>query len=69
MDEEVIFTCKTCGSHDLKVTHEFDVSNGSYTEHWREWGPLDDDHHFSYDDREKMSNSVDNDVENQTRVN
>ncbi len=48
-----LFTCPNCGNHGLIVTHEYTLDYGQYHEYWREWGPLDNDHHWEYDDSEK----------------
>jgi len=53
------FTCKTCGGHNLTVTHAWSTLAGPESESWREWGPLEADHLWRYDYREKIENDED----------
>ena len=48
------FTCKTCGGHDLTVTHIWSILTGNDDETWQEWGTLKADHHWHYDYKEKI---------------
>lgn len=48
------FNCKTCGNTELIVTHEYTIVYHDGGETWREWGPLDDDHHWDYEESEKL---------------
>ncbi len=48
-----LFTCHTCGSHNLVVEHTYTVAHGPHLTTIFEWGPLDDDHHWEYIDEEK----------------
>ena len=48
------FTCKTCGGHSLTVTHTWTILAGPDCETWQEWGPLEADHLWHYDDKEKI---------------
>jgi hypothetical protein len=48
------FICKTCGGHDLTVTHIWSILAGNDSESWQEWGPLEADHHWHYDYKEKI---------------
>ena len=48
------FTCKTCGGHDLTVTHFWSVLTGTSSENWREWGPLEANHLWHYEYKEKV---------------
>jgi hypothetical protein len=57
------FTCKECGSHNLIVTHAWNILAGANSERWQEWGPLKDDHHWQYEFREKIEDDVENEVE------
>jgi hypothetical protein len=50
------FTCKTCGGHELTVTHIWRIFAGTDSESWLEWGPLEADHHWHYDYKEKIEN-------------
>ena len=33
------FTCKTCGGHELIVTHIWNILAGNNSQRWQEWGP------------------------------
>ena len=57
------FTCKTCSSHDLTVTHVWSILAGTDSESWQEWGPLEADHHWHYDCKEKIENKEDEEGE------
>ena len=48
------FTCKTCGSHELTVTHVWNLLSGNTSESWKEWGPLEAGHHWHYEFKEKL---------------
>jgi hypothetical protein len=48
------FTCKTCGGHSLTVTHTWNVLAGNDSETWQEWGPLEADHLWHYNYKEKI---------------
>jgi hypothetical protein len=48
------FTCHECGGHQLNVTHEWNILAGPESESWQEWGPLEDDHLWSYKFKEKI---------------
>ena len=48
------FTCKTCGGHDLTVTHVWSILAGNDSEKWQEWGPLKADHLWQYNFKEKI---------------
>ena len=48
------FTCKSCGDHSLTVTHVWSTLAGSNSENWQEWGPLEADHLWHYDYKEKI---------------
>jgi len=58
-DHGIKFTCKTCGSHNLVVTHVWSTLAGSESESWREWGPLEADHLWRYDYQEKIEKDED----------
>ena len=58
-----VFTCKTCGGHELIVTHTWNVEAGNDSESWREWGPLKEDHHWQYAFKEKVEENADNEVQ------
>jgi hypothetical protein len=57
------FTCKKCGSHELTVTHIWNIQAGNDSESWREWGPLKDDHHWQYEFKEKIQANADDEVQ------
>jgi hypothetical protein len=48
------FTCKTCGSHKLTVTRVWEILAGPDSETWQEWGPLEADHHWRFEFKEKI---------------
>jgi len=48
------FTCKTCGGHSLTVTHVWNILAGPDSENWQEWGPLEPDHLWRYEFKEKV---------------
>jgi hypothetical protein len=53
------FTCKTCGSHSLIVVHVWNILAGPDGETWQEWGPLEADHLWRYDNKEKLVDESD----------
>jgi hypothetical protein len=53
------FTCKTCGGHDLNITHVWSILAGDNSENWQEWGPLEVDHRWHYDFKEKIEKTDD----------
>jgi len=57
------FTCKTCSSHKLTVTHVWNILAGPESESWREWGPLKADHLWRYDFKEKVEQDEDEEDE------
>jgi hypothetical protein len=57
------FTCKTCGSHDLNVTRIWTILAGPVSERWQEWGPLEADHHWQYEFKERVHKNPDDAVE------
>jgi hypothetical protein len=57
------FTCKTCGGHNLIVTHIWSILAGANSERWQEWGPLKEDHHWQYEFKEKIEENADDEVE------
>lgn len=57
------FTCKTCGGQNLTVTHIWTTLAGPITESWQEWGPLNDDHFWQFEFKEKIEKNADDDVE------
>jgi hypothetical protein len=48
------FTCKTCGSHKLTVTRVWHILAGPESESWQEWGPLEADHLWHFEFKEKI---------------
>jgi hypothetical protein len=57
------FTCRKCGSHNLVVTHVWNIQAGPDSERWREWGPLKDDHHWHYEFKEEVQANEDDEVQ------
>ena len=57
------FTCNTCGGHNLTVTHVWNILAGPVSEAWQEWGPLQADHLWRYDFKEKIEKGADKDEE------
>ncbi len=48
------FTCKTCGGHRLTVSRFWTILAGPDSESWHEWGPLEADHHWHFEFKEKV---------------
>jgi hypothetical protein len=57
------FICKTCGSHKLTVTRVWSILAGPDSERWQEWGPLEADHLWHYEYKEKIEQNEDDEVE------
>jgi hypothetical protein len=57
------FTCKTCGGHILTVTRVWNILAGPVSERWQEWGPLEADHLWHYEYKEKIEQESDNEEE------
>jgi hypothetical protein len=55
------FTCKTCGGHELTVSRIWTVLAGPDTENWQEWGPLEADHLWHFEFKEKIEKEGDDD--------
>jgi len=55
------FTCKTCGGHNLTVSHIWTILAGPDTETWQEWGPLDTNHHWQFEFKEKVEKEKESD--------
>jgi hypothetical protein len=53
------FTCKTCGGHKLNVTRVWKILAGPDSERWQEWGPLEADHHWRFEFKEKVDEEKD----------
>jgi hypothetical protein len=62
-DIESKFTCKSCGGHNLIVTHIWNNLAGADSENWQEWGPLKDDHHWQFQFKEKIEEKPDREVQ------
>ena len=54
------FTCKKCGAHQLTVTRVWHILAGPESETWQEWGPLEANHHWRFEFKEKIT-KVEND--------
>jgi hypothetical protein len=48
------FTCKTCGGHTLTVTRVWTILAGPDSESWQEWGPLEANHLWRFEFKEKI---------------
>jgi hypothetical protein len=48
------FTCKTCGAHKLTVTRVWHILAGPDSERWQEWGPLEVNHLWHFEFKEKI---------------
>jgi hypothetical protein len=57
------FTCKTCGAHSLTVTHVWSILAGPEGEKWQEWGPLEPDHLWHFEFKEKIEDDPDDEDE------
>jgi hypothetical protein len=57
------FTCTSCGGHNLIVTHVWSILAGVNSERWQEWGPLNDNHHWQFQFKEKIEENPDNEVQ------
>ena len=57
------YTCKTCGDHNLTVTRIWTILAGLASERWQEWGPLEADHHWHYEFKERVEENPDDEVE------
>jgi hypothetical protein len=58
-NQTYLFTCKSCGGHKLIVNHIWSILAGIESERWQEWGPLEDNHHWQYDFKEKIEENAD----------
>jgi hypothetical protein len=61
--QDLIFTCKKCGGHNLVVTHVWSLLAGVESERWQEWGPLKDNHHWQFEFKEKIEEKADHEVQ------
>jgi hypothetical protein len=57
------FTCEICGGHQLNVTRVWNVLAGLDSESWQEWGPLEADHHWRVEFKEKIEKEKGEDEE------
>jgi hypothetical protein len=48
------FTCKTCGARKLTVTRVWEILAGPDSETWQEWGPLEANHLWRFEFKEKI---------------
>jgi hypothetical protein len=55
------FTCKTCGGHEITITHVWNILSGTDSESWQEWGPLEANHLWHYDYKEKIEKKEEED--------
>jgi len=57
------FTCKTCGGHTLSVTRVWTILAGPESESWQEWGPLEANHLWRFEFKEKIEKEKGKDKE------
>jgi hypothetical protein len=57
------FTCKTCGDHKLTVTRIWTILAGPDSERWQEWGPLEADHRWHFEFKERVEKKPYKEVE------
>jgi hypothetical protein len=57
------FTCKTCGGHGISLTHVWSIQAGPEIERWQEWGPLEAEHHWHFEFRERVQEKTDDEVD------
>jgi hypothetical protein len=57
------FTCKTCGGHNLTVYRVWSILAGPDSETWQEWGPLEADHFWHFEFKEKVQENLEGEVE------
>jgi hypothetical protein len=62
-DQPWEFTCATCGGHKLTVYRVWNILAGPESETWQEWGPLEADHTWVFEFKEKVENDKDDEVE------
>jgi hypothetical protein len=53
------FTCKTCGGHSLTVSRTWTILAGPDSESWQEWGPLEANHLWHFEFKEKIEKEKD----------
>ena len=56
------FTCKTCGAHKLTVTRVWHILAGPDSETWQEWGPLEANHLWRFEFKEKITKAENDEV-------
>ncbi len=56
------FTCKTCGAHKLTVTRVWHILAGPDSETWQEWGPLEANHLWRFEFKEKINKAENDEV-------
>lgn len=57
------FTCKTCGGHNLIVSHVWIISTAGASVRWKEWGALKDNHQWQYLFREEVGENTAGDLQ------
>ena len=57
------FTCKTCGGHRLNVSRVWTILAGPDSEIWQEWGPLEANHLWRFEFKEKIEKYKDKEDE------
>ena len=61
-DQPWEFTCKTCGAHQLTVTRVWRILAGPDSERWQEWGPLEANHLWRFEFKEKVEKEENDEV-------
>jgi len=56
------FTCKTCGAHKLTITRAWHILASPESERWQEWGPLEANHLWHFEFKEKIEKDEENEV-------
>lgn len=56
-----VFTCKTCGGHNLTVSRVWSILAGLESERWQEWGQLEADHRWRFKFKEKIEKNKNRD--------
>ncbi len=62
-DQSLKFTCKTCGGHRTTVSRVWTILAGPDTENWQEWGPLEANHLWHFEFKEKIEKEKNDDAQ------
>lgn len=58
-ESPLAFTCKRCGGHELNVYRYWRILAGPDSEAWQEWGPLEADHRWHFEFKQKIEKEID----------